>query len=181
MASHKINVTNQGSRYKSWPQVCFRRHLGWILMGERCRKEKRKTIQLLVPCCSQLTTALHMLVVPGDDISSVEWFCCYGKSAKKGWNSCRAPILWVFNVQFLLRTLRIIPLIVNCLNVETYGPVCCSLGNNWLFPSCQIQINSGCRKGESAQLRRTLQERGFYWKANLTSRKMLIKLSAIDR
>lgn len=157
--------TNQISRYKSWLQVCFRRNLGWIVMGERCRKEKGKITQLLVPCCwehcSQLTTALHMLVVPGDDTSSVEWFCCYGKSAKKGWISCRAPILWVFNVQFLLRTLRIIPLILNCLNVETYGLVCCSLGNNWLLPSCQIHINSGCRKGESAAAQRNFKRERF--------------------
>lgn len=98
---------------------------------------------------SQLTNALSMLVVRVYDISSIEWFCCYGKSAKKGCISCRAQILWVFNVQFLLRTLRIIPLILNCLNVETYGLVCCSLGNNCLYPSCQIQINSDCRNGES--------------------------------
>lgn len=144
--------------------MSFRRNLGWSLVAERRRKEKRKMIQLLVPCCwehcSQLSTALHMLVVPGDDRSSVEWFCCYGKSAKKGWISCRAPIPWVFNVQFLLRTLRIIALIRNCFNVETHGLVCCSLGNNWLFPGCQIQINSGCRKGESAASQR-IKERVF--------------------
>lgn len=99
---------------------------------------------------SQLTPALSAPVVRVDDISSVEWFCCYGESAKKGCMSCRAQLLWVFNVQFLLRTLRIIPLILNCLNVQTYGPVCCSLGNNCLYPSCQIQINSGWRNRESA-------------------------------
>lgn len=98
---------------------------------------------------SQLTNALSMLVVRVYDISSVEWFCCYGKSAKKGCISCTAQILWVFNIQFLLRTLRIIPLILNCLNVETYGLVCCSLGNNCLYPGCQIQINSYWRNRES--------------------------------
>lgn len=71
--------------------------------------------QWFVPCCSQLTTALHILVLPGDDISSVEWFCCYGeKVLKKAETLVEPPILWVFNVQFLLRTLRIIPLIRNC-------------------------------------------------------------------
>lgn len=156
--------TNQETRYKSSPVSVFWRQFwmnpAWWERGAGKRKGKlytclslavENTAALEPSGCrlSQLTNALSMLVVRVYDISSIEWFCCYGKSAKKGCISCRAQILWVFNVQFLLRTLRIIPLILNCLNVETYGLVCCSLGNNCLYPSCQIQINSDCRNGES--------------------------------
>lgn len=152
--------TNQETRYESWPQLCFRGNSGWIRPDWREREndvlahplllKTQQPLKRLAADFSQLTNALSMLVVRVYDISSIEWFCCYGKSAKKGCISCRAQILWVFNVQFLLRTLRIIPLILNCLNVETYGLVCCSLGNNCLNPSCQIQINSDCRNRESA-------------------------------
>lgn len=58
--------------------------------------------------------------------------------------SCTAQILWVFNVQFQQRTFRIIPLVQNCLNVETYGLMFHSLGNNQLFSACQIQVNIHC-------------------------------------
>lgn len=56
-----------------------------------------------------------------------------------------AQILWVFNVQFQQRTLRIIPLVQNCLNVETYGlmfhsfreqPAVLSLPNPSKHPLC---------------------------------------------
>lgn len=145
--------------------MCSRGNSGWNLLtgreGQRRERENnilarplwlrtQQPLERLAADSRQLTKALSALVVRVDDISSVEWFCCYGESAKKGYMSCRAQLLWVFNVQFLLRTLRIIPLILNCLNVETYGPVCCSLGNNCLYPSCQIQINSDWRNGESA-------------------------------
>lgn len=55
-----------------------------------------------------------------------------------------ARILWVFNIQFPQRTLRIIPLVQNCLNVETYGLVFHLLGNNQLFSACKIQVNIHC-------------------------------------
>lgn len=55
-----------------------------------------------------------------------------------------AGILWVFNIQFPKRTLRIIPLVQNCLNVETYGLVFHSLGNKQLFSACEIQVNIHC-------------------------------------
>lgn len=118
-------------------------------------------------------SARSVLVVQGYDLSSVGWFCCYGKSAKKGCISCTAQILWVFNIQFLLRTLRIIPLILNCLNVETYGLVCCSLGNNCLYPGCQIQTSPCCRNVR--RLGRTFGK-SCDQKANLMYREMLIKL-----
>lgn len=153
--------TNQESRYKSWPQVCLGRNLGWILMGKRKGKwssclslgaESTAASSALLPTCWWFQGMLEVV-----------WsgFVAMGKVLEKAWISCRTPILWVFHVQFLLRTLRIIPLIRNCLNVETYGLVCCSLGNNWLFPSCQIQINSGCRKGESAAAQRNFKGEGF--------------------
>ena len=55
-----------------------------------------------------------------------------------------ARILWVFNIQFPQRTVRIIPLVQNCLNVETYGLVFHLLGNNQLFSACEIQVNIHC-------------------------------------
>lgn len=58
--------------------------------------------------------------------------------------SCVPQVVWVFNVQLQQRTLRIIPLIQNCLTVETYGLILPWLGNNQLFSACQIQVNIHC-------------------------------------
>lgn len=55
--------------------------------------ETQQPLKQLDADCSRLSNALSMLVVQVYDISSVEWFCCYGKSAKKGRLSCRAQIL----------------------------------------------------------------------------------------